>query len=152
MRTDNRNIKSTIISIYFLLVVAAILLTTVFKSFRIFEGSSLFVFIGLLVAVVTVHFVARYFEYDSDGSKLVITNSGLILTDYLNYREEKVEIDKHNLVGFKIRKLLVYKILIVTIKNSEGKHYTKKFNITLLKKKKLRYVKQSLRKIIKENK
>ncbi|WP_178988405.1 hypothetical protein [Winogradskyella schleiferi] len=152
MRTDNRNIKSTIISIYFLLVVAAILLTTVFKSFRIFEGSSLYVIIGLALAVVAVHFVARYFEYDSDGSKLVITNSGLILTDYLNYREEKVEIDKHNLVGFKIRKLLVYKILIVTIKNSEGKLSKKRFNITLLKRKKLRYVKQSLRKIIKENK
>jgi len=149
MRTDNRNVKSTIISIYFILLVMAILLATVFRSLELFKGSSLFVLIGLLVAVVVVHFVARYFEYDSDGEKVVITNSGLILTEFLNYREDKVEIVKSKLVGFKIRNYIIYRTLIIAINNSDGSISKERFNVTLLKRKKLRYVKQSLRKIIK---
>lgn len=152
MRTDNRKVKNTIISIYFLLVLVAILSATVFNSLNVLQGSSLYVMIGLLLAVVIVHFVARYFEYDSDGEKLVIKNSGLILTDFLNYREEKLEVDKHKLIGFKIHNYFIFKTLVVALRNSEGHIYKERFNITLLKRKKLRYVKQSLRKIIKENK
>lgn len=152
MRTDNRKVKNTIISIYFLLVLVAILLATVFKSYQVFEGSSLYVMIGLLLAVVIVHFVARYFEYDSDGAKLVIKNSGLILTDFLNYREEKLEVDKQKLIGFKVHNYIFFKTLVVALTNSDGNIYKERFNVTLLKGKKLKYVKQSLRKIIKENK
>ena len=151
MRTDNRNVKNTIISIYLVLVVAAGLLATVFNSINLFEGSSLFVLMGLILAVIIVHFLARYFEYDSDGSKIVITNSGLILTDFINYRENKVEISKHKLMGFKIHNYLFYRVLVVAIENSDGSFIKERFNITLLKRKKLKYVKQSLRKILKQN-
>ncbi|NRD20173.1 hypothetical protein HNV08_08935 [Winogradskyella eckloniae] len=152
MRTDNRSVKSTIISIYFILLVLAILLATVFKSYDVFKGSSLYIVIGLVVAVVIVHFVASYFEYDSDGTKLVITNQGLILTDYVNYRERKIEIAKDRIVGYKINNFKVYKTLVVSKKNKDGSVSQVRFNITLLKNKKIKYVKQSLRKIIKENK
>lgn len=152
MRTDNRKVKNTIISIYFILVVIAMLLATVFNSYNLFEGSSLYVLIGLLIALVVVHFVARYFEYDSDGSKLIIINQGLILRDYFNYRENKIEIDKHKLVGFKINNYFIFRTLVLSLKNGDHKIYKERFNITLLKRKKVRYVKQSLRKIIKENK
>ncbi|WP_405571348.1 hypothetical protein [Winogradskyella sp. Asnod2-B02-A] len=151
MRTDNRKVKNTIISIYFLLVVAAGLLATVFNSIDLFEGSSIFVLLGLVLAVVVVHFIARFFEYDSDGAKIVITNSGLILTDFINYRENKVEISKHKLIGFKIHNYLFYRVLVIAIENSDGSFTKERFNITLLKQKKLKYVKQSLRKILKEN-
>ncbi|MFK7833422.1 MAG: hypothetical protein AB8B52_09100 [Winogradskyella sp.] len=151
MRTDNRNVKNTIISIYFLLVVLAVMLATVFNSFHIFEGSSLFVIIGLLVAFVIVHFIARYFEYDSDGSKLVITNSGLILTQFLNYREDQLEISKDQLVGFKIHNYYIYRTLVVAVQSKNKSIRKERFNITLLRRKKLKYVKQSLRKILKEN-
>ncbi|MDN3493719.1 hypothetical protein [Winogradskyella bathintestinalis] len=151
MRIDNRNIKNTIISIYFLLVATAILLATVFKSFNFFESSSIYIIIGLLIAVVIVHFVARYFEYDSDGAKIVITNSGLIVTEYLNYREKKLDIVKRKLIGFKISNYLFYRALIIVIEQKDGTLLKERFNITLLKRRKLKYVKQSLRKIIKEN-
>ncbi|REE25772.1 hypothetical protein [Winogradskyella pacifica] len=152
MRTDNREIKNTIISIYFILIIAAILLATVFKSYHLVEGSSLYVLIGLLVAVVVVHFVARFFEYDSDGAQVIITNSGLILTDYLNYRENKIEISREKLSGYKIRNYYFYKSLVIYVSHSNGKIEKEHFNITLLKYKKVKYVRQSLRKIIKENK
>ncbi|WP_179334785.1 hypothetical protein [Winogradskyella costae] len=152
MRTDNREIKSTIISIYFILIIAAILLATVFRSYNLVEGSSLYVLIGLLVAVVIVHFIARFFEYDSDGAQVIITNSGLILTDYLNYRENKIEIPRGKLSGYKIHNYYFYKSLVIYVSHSNGKIEKERFNITLLKYKKVKYVRQSLRKIIKENK
>lgn len=151
MRTDNRNVKNTIISIYFLLLVTAILLATVFKSIDVFPTSSLYVFVGLIVVIIYVHFIARYFEYDSDGPKIVITNKGLILTEFINYRQNKIEFDKHKLVNYKIHNYLVYRILVVSIKSSNGKVAKEYFNITLLKRKKLKYVRQSLKRIVKEN-
>lgn len=151
MRTDNRNVKNTIISIYFLFLVVAILLATVFRSYGVLPESSLYVFLGLFVFFILVHFIARYFEYDSDGPKLVITNKGLILTEFINYRQNKVEFAKHKLVGYKIHNYLVYKILVVSIKRSNVKIYKERFNITLLKRKKMKYVRQSLKRIIKLN-
>ena len=151
MRTDNRNVKNTIISIYFLLLVSAILLATVFKTIGVFPTNSMYVFVGLFIAIIFVHFVARYFEYDSDGPKLVITNKGLILTDFINYRQKKVEFDKNKLTNYKIDNYFIYKTLVITIRHRNGKVSKDRFNVTLLKRKKLRYVKQSLRKIIKEN-
>lgn len=152
MRTDNRNIKNTIISIYFLLVVFAILFVTVFKSLFMFDGHSLYIIIGLFVAVLIVHFIARFFEYDSDGTNIIIKNKGLILTDFVNYREHKVEIVRHKIVSFKIHNYFFYKSLVITRRSGDGGVVKERFNITLLKKKKIKYVRQSLKKIIKENK
>ena len=152
MRTDNRNVKNTIISVYFLLLLFVILWVTVFQSYGLFLGSSLYVFLGLLVVAVIFHFVARYFEYDSDGVKLLIINKGLILTEFVNYRENKLEVDKSKLVKYSVNDYVIYKVLVISLKNSEGSIYKERFNITFLKRKKLKYVKQSLRRMIKKNK
>jgi hypothetical protein len=151
MRTDNRNVKNTIISIYFLLLVAAILSATVFRSYGVFPKASMYVFLGLVFVFLFVHFIARFFEYDSDGSKLVIINKGLILTDFINYRQKKVEFEKYKLQGYKVHNYFVYKTMVITIAHSNGNTHKEHFNITLLKRKKLKYVKQSLKRIIKEN-
>ena len=151
MRTDNRNVKNTIISIYFILLVTAILLATVFNTMGDFPTSSMYVFCGLIIVVIFVHFVARYFEYDSDGAKLVLINKGLILTDFINYRQHKVEIVKQKIQSYNVYNYLFYKTLVLTIKHRNGKISKERFNVTLLKRKKLRYVKQSLKRIIKEN-
>lgn len=151
MRTDNRSVKNTIISIYFLLLVTAVLLATVFNMYDNFPMSSMTVFLTLSVVVILVHFVARYFEYDSDGPKLILINKGLILTDFINYRQHKVEFDKKKLLSYKAHYYVIYKTLIISIKHGNGKISKERFNVTLLKRKKLRYVKQSLKRIIKEN-
>lgn len=151
MRTDNRQVKNTVVSIYFIMVVCAVLLATVFKSLNFFVDSIVFIFLGLFVILVIFHSIAGYFEYDSDGAKTVILNKGLILTEYINYRESKLEFSRHQLVGFKINNYLIYKSLAVLIKASDGTKTKERFNITLLKPKKLKYVKQSLNKTIKEN-
>ena len=60
MRTDNRGVKNFIISVYFILIVAAVLLATVFKSFDVLTDSSLYVFGVTLLIAVLVHAIARY--------------------------------------------------------------------------------------------
>ncbi|MCT4629132.1 hypothetical protein [Winogradskyella sp.] len=150
MRTDNRNIKNTVVSIYFILIVFGLLLATVFKSLE-FVDSTFFIFMGLFVVLVLFHSIAGYFEYDSDGAKIVILNKGLILTEYINYRENKIEFSRNQLIGYKINDYILYKSLVVLIKTYEGKQVKGCFNVTLLKRKKMKYVKQSLKKTLKEN-
>ncbi|MCB0398417.1 MAG: hypothetical protein KDD26_02125 [Winogradskyella sp.] len=151
MRTDNRTVKNTVVSIYFILIVFGILLATVFKSLEFFVDSTFFVFLGLFVVLVLFHSIAGYFEYDSDGAKIVILNKGLILTEYINYRENKIEFARHQLMGYKIKDYFFYKSLVVLVKTYDGKQVKERFNVTLLKRRKMRYVKQSLRKTLKEN-
>ena len=152
MRTDNRNVKNIVVSIYFILFVITILLATVFNSYSGFPINSMYVFVGLFVIIILVHFVARYFEYNSDGPKLIIINKGFILTDFINYRQNKLEFSKSRLIGYKVNNYFIYKTLVISIKGrNNGKSIRERFNITLLKRKKLRYIKQSLKKIIKEN-
>ncbi|WP_400078967.1 hypothetical protein [Winogradskyella sp. R77965] len=150
MRTDNRSVKNKIISIYFLLLVAAILLATVFKSYGVVPYASLYVFLGLFIVFIFVHFIARYFEYDSDGAKLILINKGLILTDFINYRQKKIEFAKHKLLSYKVHNYLIYKTLVLSIQHN-GNVQDEHFNVTLLNRRKLKYVKQSLRRIIKHN-
>ncbi len=151
MRTDNRSVKNTVVSIYFILIVFGILMITVFKSLEFFVDSTFFIILGLFITLVLFHSVAGYFEYDSDGAKVVILNKGLILTEYVNYREKKVEFARHELEGFKVNDYLIYKSLVVLIKSYDGSKVKHRFNVTLLKPRKLRYVKQSLKKTIKAN-
>jgi hypothetical protein len=152
MRTDNRKVKNTVVSIYFILIVFGIMLATVFKSLEFFVDSTFFVFLGLFVVLVLFHSIAGYFEYDSDGAKIIILNKGLILTEYINYRENKIEIARPELVGFKINNYVIYKSLVILYKTYDGRKAKERFNVTLLKPKKLKYVKQSLSKTVKANK
>ncbi len=152
MRTDNRQVKNTVISIYFILIVFAIMLFTVFRSIDLFSEHTIYIFLVAFILMVLFHMVASYFEYDSDGEKISVINKGLILTEYINYREKQIEFLRPQLLGFKIRDFVVYKSLILILRSSDGNIRQEQFNITLLKRRKRRYVRQSLGKIIKQNK
>jgi hypothetical protein len=151
MRTDNRKVKNTVVSIYFILIVFAILLATVFKSLEMLVDSTFFVFLGLFVALVVFHSIAGYFEYDSDGNKIIIVNQGLVLTEFVNYRKNKLEFTRNQLVGFKIKNYVIYRSLVLIIRDNQGRESKERFNITLVKPKSLKYVKQSLNKTLKAN-
>jgi hypothetical protein len=156
MRTNNGKVKNVIISVYFILIVLAILLATVFSAFKdLIENPFLATLIVLFILGVLffiVHYIAKYFEYDSDGLKVVITNKGLLLSDYFNYREHTIEFEKDRLSGFKIHNYLVYKELVLYIKDKQHNHVKKeRFNVTLVARKKRKYIKQSLSKMVKHN-
>lgn len=155
MRTNNGKVKNIIISVYFILIVIAVLMATVFSAFSHLTSNPAVLFFillgGFLISFFSVHAISKYFEYDSDGIKVVVVNKGLLLPDYFNYREHHLEFVKSQLMAFKFKNYFVYKSLTLYIKNSKGHTRKETFNVTLVVKKKRRYIKQSLSKMIKKN-
>lgn len=156
MRTNNGGIRNIIISVYFILIVAAIILSTVFSAFQNLTGNPTVTFLVLLFGFIglflLVHWISRYFEYDSDGMKVIVINKGLLLSDYLNYREHKVEFEKKDLVSYKFRNYFVYRVLSLYIRTGSGSVKCSSFNVTLVDRRKRKYIRQSLRKMVKANK
>ncbi len=155
MRTNNSKVKNVIISVYFVLIIFAILLATVFSAFSHLTPNPTLTFFlivfGFIILFFFVHRISKYFEYDSDGVKVVVMNSGLLLSEYLNYREHKLEFNKENLIAYKFHNYWVYKSLILYIKDRKGNEKKESFNLTLVAKKKRGYIRQSLSKMIKLN-
>lgn len=156
MRTNNNKAKNFIFSIYFVFIVFAIISAIMFRMFKTISSDPLIVFV--LIAFIfgalffIVHSVAKFFEYDSDGMKVVITNKGLLFSDKFNYKEHTVEFAKKDLKGFKFNNYLVYISLVLLIKDASGTSKKERFNVTLVTKKKRKYIRQSLNKMIKNNK
>ncbi|TXE15663.1 hypothetical protein ES692_15865 [Psychroserpens burtonensis] len=156
MRINNSKVKNTIVSVYFILIVLAIVFATIFKAFRDLTSNPSLTFIiitsGFGLLFLLVHFISKYFEYDSDGVKVVVKNSGLLLSDSFNYREKVLEFEKIDLYAYKFNNYLVYRTLTFYIKDSRNKRKGETFNVTLVPGKKRRYIRQSLSKMIKTNK
>lgn len=156
MRTNNSKVKNTIISVYFILIVLAVILATVFKAFHDVTSNPTLTFLliafGFAALFFLVHFISKYFEYDSDGLKVVIINRGLLLSEQLNYREHRIEFEKQQLYAFKFNNYIIYKTLTLYLKDSHGHKFKSTFNVTLVPRKKRRYIRQSLGKMIKMNK
>lgn len=155
MRTNNGRVKNVIISVYFTLIVFAVFFATVFSAFSHLTPNPYLTFFllagGFVILFFSLHAISKFFEYDSDGIKVVIINRGLLLSEHFNYREHVVEFDKSRLLAFKFKNYVVYKSLTLYIKSTKGHTKKKKFNVTLVTKKKRRYIRQSLSKIIKSN-
>jgi hypothetical protein len=141
---------------YFLLLIAVILNMVVFGLFRNWIDNSTLQWILIIVFFVGVflalHSVAKYFEYDSDGDVLVIINRGMIVSEFFNYREKIVEFPKTKLLYYKLKDYKIYKSLNLYVKSGEHHQKRIKFNVTLVPNRKLRYLKMSLNKIVKNNK
>lgn len=155
MRTNNGKVKNIIVSVYFVLILLAIILATVFSAFSEVTKNPTLTFImflfGFVLVFFLVHRISRYFEYDSDGVMVIVLNKGLLLAEYFNYREHKVEFKKNRLVSYKIHNYVIYKSLVLYINDRHGHKNKSSFNVTLVARKKRKYIRQSLRKMIKEN-
>ena len=155
MRTNNEKVKNIIISLYFIIIVFGILILTLFNVFSdISKNSTLafYIIVFVIVALFIITYrISKFFEYDSDGIKVVFLNKGLLLKDHLNYREHKLELDKNQLTGFKFNNYFFFKTLIIYYTSRHDHQRKETFNVTLVSKKKRRYIKQSIRKIIKLN-
>ena len=156
MRTNNAKIKNIILSIYFVLIILAIFLAIMFKTFSdISDNTFVVLFAIALIFGATfflIHYISKYFEYDSDGHKVVVINKELLLSDRFTNKEHIAEFEKQDLIGFKFNNIIVFNSLVLLIKDRNGRSKKERFNVTLVSKKKRRYIRQSLTKIIKENK
>ncbi len=148
--------KNMIISVYFILVVLAIILTTLMSAFEDLYDNRTVMTIGVLTVIAILfwltHKNSKYFEYDSDGDDIIILNRGLLFSEQFNYREHKIEIEKSRLLSYSFKNLFFYRSMTINYLLKNGKEQSDTFNITLLNRKKRRYVRQSLSKTIKLNK
>ena len=155
MRTNNEKVKNIIISLYFIIIVFGILILTLFNVFRDVSKNPtvalLIILFSLIALFVITYRVSKFFEYDSDGIKVVFLNKGLLLSEYLNYREHKLELDKDKLIGFKFHNYYFYKTLVIYYLSHHNNKKSEVFNVTLVNRKKRKYIKQSIRKIVKQN-
>ena len=155
MRINNSKIKNIIVSGYFLMIVLTLVFAIVFNAFREISINPVLIFIitvfVYLVLFILLFAATKFFEYDSDGYKVGIRNKGLLSTDYLNSKEHTLEFDKENLISFKFQNFIFYKRLVLYVTNHRGHKKKEIFNVTLVDRKKRKYVKQSLNKIIRNN-
>ncbi len=155
MRTNNAKVRNTIISIYFILIVLAIIVSALYSSFTENHQNLTVTILGILgvfaILLIITYRVSKYFEYDSDGVQVVIINKGLLVSDYLNYREHRLEFEKDDLLGYRFRNYFFYKSLTLTIRDVDERKIRETFNVTLVRRRKRKYIRQSLSKIIKQN-
>jgi len=156
MRFNNQKAKNSVITLYFIFAVLFVFATVFFDAIKSFIGGGrmrFFFLISVLGAVLLfAHKVSKYFEYDSEGNVLVIVNKGIMLSDFFNYRENRAEFLKKKLLYYKLNNYGIYKSLNLYILSHGNKQKRLKFNVTLVRNKKLKYLKQSLDKIVKQNK
>lgn len=157
MRFNNKKETSIIPSIY--IIIVAVIITNTFAAIEIryqeapFNYGSLIPNLAAILIGIYIFIVGKYFEFDSDGETLNIKGTGLFISKFMHYRVQHTEVPKSKLTGFKVENYFVYKRLHVYIKsrNKKGfRHY--KYNITFLKGKKIKSLKQALAKIVKNNK
>ena len=156
MRFNNQKAKNAIVTVYFIFAVLFVFTTVFFDVIRSYIGGgrtrNMFLFVVLGVVLLAAHRISKYFEYDSEGNVLVLVNKGIMLSDFFNYRENRAEFPKKKLLYYKLNNYVVYKSLNVYIRSHDNKQKRLKFNVTLVSNKKLKYLKQSLDKVVKQNK
>ncbi|MEG9326789.1 hypothetical protein SAMN04488034_102488 [Salinimicrobium catena] len=157
MKFKNKKETKIVPSIY--IIVVAVFITNTFASIELkyddvpFNYNSLIPSAVALLVGVYVFIVGRSFEFDSDGEAVIFKSSGLLLSNFLRYRDQRTEVPKSKLQGYRVENYFFYKRLHIFInsRNRKGfRHY--KYNITLLTGNKTRALKLSLDKVIEKNK
>ncbi|WP_386406583.1 hypothetical protein [Sungkyunkwania multivorans] len=119
------------------------------------KGMALVFIMPTLFLVLFSWFVyknVKYFEYDSDGDVLNFINRGMFISNFINYRENRAEFPKVKLSHYKINDYVIYRTLNVYVKTKNHRVKRLRFNITFLNKKKIKALKSSLNKVIRNNK
>ncbi|MFD0962503.1 hypothetical protein [Pseudofulvibacter geojedonensis] len=111
---------------------------------------SIILVVSLLLLLIYWHQKATYFEYDSTGLGLVIIRKGILLSEYNNYREQRIEIPKTKLYKFGYSNYFFSKKIHLYIKSNNTVKKTS-VDVTLLSNKKIKALKASLNKVVREN-
>lgn len=144
-------------SIY--IIVVAVFITNAFASVELkyddvpFNYSSLIPNVIALLVGIYIFIVGKTFEFDSDGETINFKSNGVLVSQFMHYREQRTEVPKSKLKDFRVENYFFYKRLHIFIhsRNSKGyRHY--KYNITFLTGKKIKALKTSLAKVLEKNK
>lgn len=118
----------------------------------VLEGRNIFYFTAAIIIFSAFWYLrARYFEYDSNGEVFIFINKGVLLTDFVNYREQKAEFPKAKLYNYKIKDYLIYRALYIYVRSKDDTIKRISFDITFISPKRVDLLKQSLNKVLKQN-
>jgi hypothetical protein len=118
------------------------------------EKFNLIKYVFLVIALlIAVHIIIgnEYFEYDSTGMIVILKNDSIIKKDFFPLTVKTIEFPKEKLKDFKINNYIIYRSLSVYVSSKENGIIKQRFNITNISKKRAKYLKQSLKKVIREN-
>jgi len=148
-RINNTKQFYTTLFIIFLAVFVFINITPILNSrFNMVK----YIFLGLAFIIVLLAFLGNgYFEYDSTGMVVILKNDSITKKSMAPLAVKTLEFPKKKLKDFKIRNYIVYRSLIIYLNSKEKGTVKKHFNITNISPKRTKYLKQSLKKILREN-
>jgi len=156
MRFNNsKNIKLIPIVYFFIIVSMGLFLFLSVELQHIYKGEFVFFLLTfiLLLIIVYLYKSGKYFEYDSDGETLCLTNRGVLISEKYNYREQKAEFPKYKLKSYKVSNYFFFKYLSVKVMSKNSNSVKKiKFNITFISNNKIKVLQKSLQKIVHQNK
>ena len=103
-----------------------------------------------LIALRYWYKISKYIEFDSAGSGLVFITKGILLSDYINHREHRIELPKEKLVNYIVIDRFFYKKVEFHIKS---KHKIKivSIDISFLSINKTKALRLALDKVVREN-
>lgn len=154
MRFNNAKSKRPVSFIYAFLVVLAVVSTLYLYYFsKGFKLNKLWYFFPLITITTIIYMYknAKFFEFDGDGNALTFINKGLLISNFINYREKRAEFPKNKLKSYKIYNYIIYRTVSIYIKSKNNGTIRLNFNISFLSLKKQRHLKSSLDTILQCN-
>ena len=158
MRFNNYSTIKYIPFVYFIIIIAIVIVF--YLKFLLDKGHFfdvehfLCLALGGSVLLFYLYRFGKFFEYDGDGEALCFRNSGIFISERINYREKKAEFPGIKLKRFEIKDYVIVKKLYVYVKSSRiPKKVTKiSFDITFVKPKRIHLLIASLNKVVSKNK
>lgn len=156
MRLTNYRATKLIPSVYFFCIAIAALLVFLFQimgtQFLPSVNYLVAIEVGIALFLIYTFVNGKYIEYDSEGALVSFYTRGVILSELFNYRDKRFNLKRESIYDFKILNLFFYKQVSIYYTSSKTKQKHKfKLNITLLSPRKIRYMRISLAKLVKQN-
>ncbi len=155
MRFNNGSLQKWVPLVYFFLFLGILLSVLVYGVMMEEKSANLIWYVlptvGFLLLFAFVYKVVAFFEYDSDGEVLNFINKGLMLSNFMNYREKRAEFPRDKLKDFKIINYVIYRNLRLLVSSRSGRTKKLHFNITFLNARKRKALYNSLDQVVKHN-
>ena len=150
MHLENHRVRKVVPAMYIMVLLFAL----VFYFYSVLSDLSMVIdliaYLFLFGLFVLIHKYMLFFKYDSSTNMLIFKNSGLFLSNVLEYRTKILSIEKGKLIEFKITNCLIgYKLRLTFKQNFETQ--TQIFLFSFINKKRIKDLKYSLSKAL-ENK
>lgn len=155
MRLNNRN-KAPFYQFLFTLATVMIVIGSIMSFFHIINLPVLrnifsygLVVLGLILHAILFIRGRQIFEYDSDGEALNFKNYNII--SFLG-KEAKDEFPKYKLLSYEVVNAIIFNRLYIYISSKKNNKIALKYDISYLTSREIRDLKNSLNRVLKQNK